>query len=81
MKDAQLSGESRGSIYADLLTKEPIRASLQAGRVETVCAAPTNSAAERWALNVKKAVLSAFQLPLKSLDSSDVVTLHEVSVI
>jgi hypothetical protein len=79
LRDVQLSGESKGTSYADLLMNETIRASIQSGRVETVCAAPTNSGAERWALNVKKAILSAFQLPLKTLDSNQVVTIHEVS--
>jgi Lipoprotein amino terminal region len=74
----ELSGESSGSHYVDLLTKEQVRASVQAGRVEAVCASHAASPDQRWALNVKKAILSAFQLPIKSLESTDVITVHEV---
>lgn len=74
----QLSGESGSLHYVDLLTKEQVRASIQAGRVDAVCAPHADSAEQRWALNVKKAILSAFQLPLKSLESADLITIHEV---
>ncbi|XP_059475587.1 uncharacterized protein LOC132196753 [Neocloeon triangulifer] len=81
LKDVQLSGESKGAVYADLLTHDTVRASIQGGNVETVCSPQgTDTAGYRWALNVKKAILSALQLPLRALDSSEIATLHETDV-
>ncbi|XP_065341223.1 uncharacterized protein LOC135940312 [Cloeon dipterum] len=77
LKDVRSSSENEGASFVDLLTGNPLRASFQDGRVEAVCAP---SSENRWALNVKKAILSAFQMPLGVLDQDDLITVHETDV-
>lgn len=46
---------------AAALTRSALRFSFQDGRVEELCAAPTE---ETWVLNLKRGLLSAFQTSL-----------------
>ncbi|KAF4523962.1 hypothetical protein B566_EDAN012435 [Ephemera danica] len=80
MSEVSLSGGG-GSAYVTELSREPVRASLQAGRVETLCVSETTAPLQRWALNVKRGVLSALQLSLRSTpDVSGTFTVHESDV-
>jgi hypothetical protein len=78
MSDVSISGGG-GALHRTELERESLRASLQAGRVETLCVTEDTSALAQWSLNVKRGVLSALQVSLKSTPQhTGQLTLHEV---
>nr|UNP37702.1 dLp/HDL-BGBP protein [Scylla paramamosain] len=69
LTDVSLQGSTRAEEMAAALTRTSLRFSFQDGRVEELCAAPTE---DIWVLNLKRGVLSAFQTSLTRPGSEEV---------